>query len=66
MKPYKILSPSGEFHNVLATSEYHAVELVCKIDNYKYSNADYFDMNNIKKLTINPPKTSMKVRVCLN
>jgi len=55
--PFKILSPTAKIHNILAQTEYHAIQLAVMNENYKYSNAEYVRLkvkkSNYKQSNIN-------------
>ena len=46
-KSFKLLSPSGNFHYVVATTIFEAINKAVTLDNYLYSNCAYFKVNGI-------------------
>lgn len=60
-KSFKLLSPSGNFHYVVATTIFEAINKAVALDNYLYSNCDYFKVTGQnKKVKINT-KTDYKL-----
>ena len=60
-KSFKLLSPSGNFHYVVATTIFEAINKAVTLDNYLYSNCDYFKVTGQnKKVKINT-KTDYKL-----
>jgi hypothetical protein len=45
MKGYKIISPSGQTLYVSAHSYYHAIQLAVIMEDWQFTNADYFKLN---------------------
>jgi hypothetical protein len=53
---YKLLSPNGNFHYVVASTIYEAIQKAVALDEFMFSNAAYFKING----------TNKKVKVNLN
>jgi hypothetical protein len=45
MRTYAIKSPNGQILRVSAHSYYHAIQLAVILDDWKFTNADYFKLN---------------------
>lgn len=45
MNLYQIKSPSGKTFSVIATSIYHAIQIIVDKEEYKYSNVEYLNIN---------------------
>lgn len=46
---FKLLSPSGNFHYVVATTIFEAINKAVALDNYLYSNCEYFKVTGQNK-----------------
>lgn len=45
MNLYRIKSPSGKKYSVIASSIYHAVQIIVDKEEHKYSNVEYLKIN---------------------
>jgi len=45
MNLYQIKSPSGKTYSVIASSIYHAVQIIVDKEEHKYSNGEYLKIN---------------------
>lgn len=42
---YKIKSPNGNIYSIPAINKEQAINIAVQLDNFKYSNLDYFKLN---------------------
>lgn len=45
---FKLLSPEGNYHYVVASTIYEAIQKAVALDKYLYSNTAYFKINNVE------------------
>lgn len=58
---YKLLSPNGNTHYVVAHSIYDAINKAVALDNYVYSNCEYFRVKGQNKKVRVFTKTNYKL-----
>lgn len=45
MSLFRINSPTGQVHIIMASNKYEAINKATELDNYTYSNIHYFKIN---------------------